>query len=115
MVGVTESMKVEQEVDASTNYYLTTKDVTTGFFKVASTGVTIGASKAYLQLPTTLASKIDTGSPAPCINLIFEDDVTGISERVEGVANGQTVYDLQGRRVAQPQKGLYIVNGIKRY
>ena len=107
-------------MEANTPYLLTTTaDVTsvnadnTGFFKVASTGVTIGAGKAYLQLPTTLASKIGTGSPAPCINLIFEDDVTGISERVEGVANGQTVYDLQGRRVAQPQKGLYIVNGKK--
>jgi len=24
-----------------------------------------------------------------------------------------TIYDLQGRRVAQPTKGLYIVNGKK--
>ncbi len=43
------------------------------------------------------------------------DEVTG----VEGVAmesqqtRKETVYDLQGRRVANPQRGLYIVNGKK--
>jgi hypothetical protein len=40
-------------------------------------------------------------------------DVTAI----RGIENGQLTidnyYDLQGRRVAQPTKGLYIVNGKK--
>jgi hypothetical protein len=46
----------------------------------------------------------------------FEGDVTGITSvqdsgfRVQG---SNAVYDLQGRRVAQPAKGLYIVNGKK--
>ena len=43
-----------------------------------------------------------------------DDDTVGISS----IDNGQLtmdnkVYDLQGRRVAQPQKGLYIINGKK--
>lgn len=40
-------------------------------------------------------------------------DATGITE-ITNVQNGaKVVYDLQGRRVAHPGKGLYIVNGVK--
>jgi hypothetical protein len=49
--------------------------------------------------------------------VIFADDneVTAIQTVANGQqlkANGQ-YYDLQGRKVAQPAKGLYIVNGRK--
>jgi hypothetical protein len=44
-------------------------------------------------------------------------DVTGISDALRLNDNGQLIndnyFDLQGRRVAQPVKGLYIVNGKK--
>lgn len=113
MKGVLEQTKVSQADGSYTNFYLTTTDDDgTGFFKVASAGITIGAGKAYLQLPTTLADKIG-GSAAPSISLIFDDETTGISETVDHTVANQSVFDLQGRRVAQPQKGLYIVNGKK--
>ena len=51
------------------------------------------------------------GTPAP--SMTIEGDATGISE-VQGA--GLTVngyYDLQGRKVQNPGKGLYIVNGKK--
>ena len=35
---------------------------------------------------------------------------SSISE-IESSANSQTIYDLQGRRVVNPTKGLYIING----
>ena len=74
-----------------------------GFYKLRSTG-TIGANKAYLTY---------SGGAAPSF-FGFDGNTTGIdatlvnSEKVNSV-----VYDLQGRRVAQPTKGLYIVNGKK--
>ena len=68
-----------------------------------ATSGTLQTAKAYLQM---------AGSLAPVLNIFF-GDVTGINE-VQGSGfkvNGY--YDLQGRRVAQPTKGLYIVNGKK--
>lgn len=87
------------------NYYVLnngTKDV--GFYKLKSTG-TIGFGKAYLTYSAPGA--------APEF-FAFDEDVTGISE-IEKMRNGEneSFYDLQGRRVAQPTKGLYIVNGKK--
>ena len=68
---------------------------------------TLPANKAYLPV---LTANIPTS--APTFTIVF-DDATGIS-RVESVqmVNDQ-YYDLQGRKVAQPTKGLYIVNGRK--
>ena len=44
----------------------------------------------------------------------FEGDVTGIENLTPALSQGEEAwYDLQGRRIAQPTKGLYIVNGKK--
>jgi hypothetical protein len=72
-----------------------------GFYKLASGG-TIAANKAYLQ--TTSNAR----------EFFLFDQTTGI----KAIENGQLtidneVYDLQGRRVVNPTKGLYIVNGKK--
>ena len=40
-------------------------------------------------------------------NMNFGDETTNIEH------SDNSVYDLQGRKVAQPTKGLYIVNGKK--
>ena len=46
--------------------------------------------------------------------LFFEDGtVTGINAVNAAAQNGAAVYDLQGRRVSNAQKGVYIVNGQK--
>lgn len=66
---------------------------------------TIPAGKAYLQ-----ASDI---TAAPELSIVFGGEATGI-DTVKG--EGFTVngyYNLNGQRVAQPTKGLYIVNGHK--
>lgn len=42
------------------------------------------------------------------------DELTGIEQVTSDVAEGsKAIYDLQGRRVTTPSKGLYIVNGKK--
>ena len=74
-----------------------------GFYKWNGGSLTSG--KVYLPAPTAARDYIEFSF----------GDVTGIenltlmpSRKGEGM-----VYDLQGRRVAQPTKGLYIVNGKK--
>ena len=74
-------------------------------FYRASEGV-LAVGKAYLHFDT---------APARELSLIFEDEeVTGIRSVDNGkVTIDNAVYDLSGRRVANPTKGLYIVNGKK--
>lgn len=50
---------------------------------------------------------------APMLTFIFEDETTGISEVESSKMTVDSYYDLSGRKVAQPTKGLYIVNGKK--
>ena len=89
-------------------YRLTMHNGTTlGFYWGAASGAAfaLGANKAYLAVPA--------GSPAPEF-FGFGGDVTGI-DAVNGSelkVNGE-YYNLAGQRVANPTKGLYIVNGKK--
>ena len=74
-----------------------------GFYKLSSGG-TIGANKAYLTYSGSLAPEF----------FGFDGNTTSINEvrgKMEDVSG--EYYDLQGRRVSQPTKGLYIVNGKK--
>lgn len=75
------------------------------FYK--ATGKKLKAGKAYLQSTYNVAA-----SNAPCLTIEIDGETTGI-KTVENVKNDGCVYDLSGRRVAQPAKGLYIVNGKK--
>ena len=56
------------------------------------------------------------GTPAPALNFVIDGDVTGIAHiSADGQMNLEegAVYNLAGQRVANPTKGLYIVNGKK--
>ena len=86
----------------SNAYVLSNGDNGVGFYKL-SDGGSIGANKAYLTYS------------AGAREFFGFDETTGIN--ATQIDNGQLTidnyYDLQGRRVAQPTKGLYIVNGKK--
>lgn len=75
-----------------------------GFYKYTSTdGANIPARRAYLTIAAGAPSFIG-----------FGDETTGINAlNGEGFTVNGSVYNLAGQRVAQPQKGLYIVNGKK--
>ena len=74
-----------------------------GVFHPASAG-TLPAGKAYLNIAV---------SSAPVLYLDF-GGTTGINTlNVERETLNGEVYNLNGQRVAQPTKGLYIVNGKK--
>ena len=83
------------------NWILSTKDGVLGFYPAS--GRTVAADHAYLQT-TVQEARID---------LTFDDDATAITTVSSPSAQPAAVYDLQGRRVAQPARGLYIVNGRK--
>ena len=84
-------------------YVLNKKNGVVGFYKLSSTG-TIGANKAYLIYDGATAREFFS----------IEGNVTGIEmPKAATTNNDDEVYDLQGRRVANPTKGLYIVNGKK--
>ena len=70
-----------------------------------SSGGDLPAGKAYLNIAV---------SSAPVLNLNFGDDTTGIDMvKGEGFKVYGEFYNLNGQRVTQPTKGLYIVNGKK--
>ena len=55
-----------------------------------------------------------TGGDARGLTLSFADDeTTAISNVNDNVNLNKVVFDLQGRRVAKPTKGMYLVNGKK--
>ena len=80
-----------------------------GKFCLVTAASTVPAGKAYL-----LAE--DVPAAAPELSFFFGGETTDISEKVivksEKFATAP-VYNLNGQRVAQPSKGLYIVNGKK--
>ena len=85
-----------------------------GEFHPLTSGV-IAAGKAYLPYDNIVGGD-PFASGAHALDIVFDNgDVTGIEQVAnsqESWLNGQ-FYDLQGRKVAQPTKGLYIVNGKK--
>jgi hypothetical protein len=102
LIGTTETFNLTAE----TGYVLmATGSNGLGFYKNAN-AFTVGANTAYL--PAGFA----TDGAREFFSL--DDDATAISEAKsqQPMANG-LFFDLQGRKVAQPQKGLYIVNGKK--
>lgn len=68
---------------------------------------TIRAGKALLPASAIPASARE-------LTFVFEDETTGIADVIGKKADvSGNFFDLQGRKVAQPTKGLYIVNGKK--
>ena len=80
-----------------------------GFYKLNNTVTTIPGNKAFLVLTNAEAQ-------AKGFVLEFEDGGTTGIETIENSKNSTddgVYYDLQGRRVENPTRGIYIVNGKK--
>lgn len=89
---------------SGTIYVLANGKSGVGFYPVED-GSAITAGKAYLRVPAGARQFIGFGD---------DNGATGIDSLTPALSKGEEVYyDLQGRRVAQPTKGLYIVNGKK--
>ena len=90
----------------STIYALANLEQGVGFY-IVDESVIIPEGKAYLEISE------DAAAGARPFLAIGGDDTTGINAVEQALKQGGEVFDLQGRRVAQPSKGLYIVNGQK--
>ena len=106
VAALEEISSLPTEQDGNTNYILNKVGGKLGFYKAA--GQKVGAGKAYLKVPAG-------ETPASMIAISFEGDVTtGVKTfSSDERAADSVAYDLQGRRVDRPTKGLYIVNGKK--
>lgn len=87
-------------------FVLNEKDGVVGFYKLSASGSLL-AGKGYLEVDGVGEGRT-----------MFEIDIDGIStgiSKMEDVRSKKddVYYDLQGRRVLNPTKGLYIVNGKK--
>ena len=88
------------------NYILNFVDGKAGFYQANNKKVAAG--KAYLQVPVANGAK--------ALTIVWNDgETTGIKDNYEfGIMNSDAAtYDLSGRKVANPAKGLYIKNGKK--
>lgn len=100
LVGVTEATTIN--LNSANSYYV----LSGGEFHPVTTNGTIAANRAYLVL--------EGGAPSRSLALVFGgDETTGIDNLNLENVNNNRYFDLQGRVVAQPTKGLYIVNGKK--
>ena len=87
--------------DASYDYY----GFSNGKF-VKAAYATVNPFRSYI--------KVAKSANAPATLIWTDDEATGISSLKADIQNGKAdVYDLQGRRVLNPVRGLYIVNGKK--
>ena len=87
--------------DGSTIFALGKKSGVVGFVKVKN-GVNIPAGKAYIVIPATARDFIG-----------FDEETTAIETVQQNAKADNQYFNLAGQRVAQPTKGLYIVNGKK--
>lgn len=96
---------VETTIPAENNAYVLangTKGV--AFYLLSETERVLGANKAYLSVPNDAA-----GVKAFVLDL---GDLTGINSTE--VAGEEVYYDLQGRRVLKPVKGIYVTKSGKK-
>lgn len=82
------------------NYVLAAKNSTTGFYKANFT--VIAANKAYLP------SENITNAQGVMMAFSFGDEVTGIDNVNAAAPAAKKYYDLQGRRVLYPAKGIFV-------
>lgn len=93
-------LQVSDETTGNGVYVLANHNNVPGFYKWA--GGLLGAGRVYLPAEAGSRSFLGFGNGTS----------TGI-EAVESVETSGSMFDLQGRRVMQPTKGLYIVGGKK--
>lgn len=86
------------------NYVLQNIDNEVAFYKVDSDKPTINPFRAYLTAPVT----------ARMLTFSFDNETTGVADVRGKMSDGKGEYfNMQGQRVAQPTKGIYIINGKK--
>lgn len=88
-----------------------------GVWLPVAEGASLGAFRFYLKVDSRNSLNAAQGN-AIRTRIIGEDgeedDATGIDAPEFKDQKSELIFDLQGRRVENPTKGVYIVNGVKR-
>ena len=102
LVGVYKTTDVAADINA---YILGNGSNGIGFYQMSADDRSLGANKAYLALPATMSQvrSITIGGPT-----------TGIENTVTDGTQTEEYYDLQGRRVLNPTKGIYVTKSGKK-
>ena len=95
-------LKISDNTTGNGAFVLANKSKGVGFYKW--TGGLLGSGRVYLEA--------SGASLAPAFYTFDFDTATGIDSNTNDQVQS-TIYDLSGRRVAHPTKGMYIVNGKK--
>jgi uncharacterized repeat protein (TIGR02543 family) len=111
-VNILKANLTEQSISKTTgdmsNFLLNKVEDVYGFYAPSATA-TLGAQKAYLQVPTSF---ITAGTRM--INIAFDDDMTTNISEFEIFSNGNDrTYNLKGQRIDKTGRGVYIKNGKK--
>ena len=99
---------LSQEIvaDKKEAYVLGNVESAVGFYKVAANDRILAANKAYIELPEATAQGIRS--------IVIGGPTTGIEDTVAEGAETEEYYDLQGRRVMNPTKGIYVTKSGKK-
>ena len=108
--GVTKNTSVTtlSQLEGGASIYVLSRGIQeyTGFKVAGGTVKTIPAYKAYLPVEQTALVKTIyvtfDNNESTDIQMINNDDI-----------NNAEIFDLSGRKVTKPQKGIYIINGKK--
>ena len=86
------------------SYVLQKQNDVTGFYQVAKTQPTVGAFRAYLNVPESDVKAY-----------YFGDGATSINEelRVKNEDSNNVIFNLAGQRISKANKGVYIKNNKK--
>ena len=102
-------VSITLDLSDSTPYYaLGKKDGNIGFYKFddnVTTTITLGANKAYLEVPAS-------GGNVKCFMFDFDNE-TSIKNLNAELNHSETIYNLAGQRLTKPVKGINIINGKK--
>ena len=103
LIGVT----AETEVNSTNDYVLVEKNNAAVFVQTGVNKATIAANHAYLRVSAAQARTRTIG--------IGGEGTTGIEHRFvdDNEQAEEVIYNLNGQRVKNPRKGLYIINGKK--
>ena len=119
------SIRVEESAEGGDGEALRNLYLKDGTFKLVKGYANIGNGKCYLQAPSAVVAAMARGMEDPEFTFILsdelmsmsfsdiDDDATGIMSVEKANETSDAIYDLQGRRVAAPRKGIYIKGGRK--
>ena len=112
MTGVFSKTAVTQSSGGKTNYILQNGTFGLGFYKIGGSGHSVGANRAYLNIPGSSSARgfgIDFGDGTTGIRIVNQD------ADAPSKFNDGKIYNLAGVQVDENNltKGIYIKNGKK--